>query len=395
MLKTCIPFIGVLLSISIFPVLMPKFWGKFENPILAFWFFLTFSLSISPASFKEMIVHEYIPFITILFALFTINGGVHLDIKMTPSPLNNTIYIAIASMLASIFGTTGSTLLFLKPFLKINHDASYKTHHIVFFIFLVSNIGGCLTPLGDAPLFMGFLKGVDFFWTLKALFKPFSIVFVLTLTLYFVLDAFISKNDPISNHKFSLKIDGKINFVLLAGAIITILLTPYFKLNGTTRDFILLCLGSASLLITPKRVGFHWHPFFEVCRVFLVIFTTLIPVSLMLHQGFLPKPNSAIEYFWISGILSAFLDNAPTYLVFFHLAGGNANILMNDSAYILKAISLGSVFMGAMTYIGNTPNMIVRSIASHQNIKTPSFLGFIIWSSLILIPIFAFMTLFL
>ncbi|MGV8964237.1 MAG: sodium:proton antiporter [Candidatus Saccharimonadaceae bacterium] len=323
----------------------------------------------------------------------------------------------------NLIGTTGASMLLIRPLIDLNKYRRYTTHLIVFFIFLVSNIGGILTPLGDAPLFIGFLNGVDFFWPTTHLFYPLLIVGGIVLTIFWIVDHYHFYHDPSMvdpDHmqgEAKIKITGGRNLIFLCAAIAAILgeslftAKPYINLGGLylelaalSRDIFLFSTAYASWKLTPSKIHksnhFTWEPLEEVGLVFLGIFITVIPVLSILKAGesgslksliHFANPNGVADkalYFWLTGFLSAILDNAPTYLIFFQMAGGEAEILMNQGADILVAISAGAVFMGAMTYIGNAPNFMVRSIAIQSHIKMPGFLGYLMWSSGILLPIF-------
>jgi Na+/H+ antiporter NhaD/arsenite permease-like protein len=321
-------------------------------------------------------------------------------------------------------------MLLIRPILRSNKNRKNKVHTIIFFIFLVANIGGSLTPLGDPPLFLGFLHGINFFWTAKVLFIPMLVSSLILLSVYFLLDTYYCKKEKytvkVDEYKEPLSIDGKGNFILLGGVLFAVLVSGFWKplFNDITihgihlkipnimRDISLLLLTGLSWRYTDMKIrnqnGFTWFPILEVAKLFAGIFITIIPAISILHAGTngalaaiiqLVTDNSGNPvnsmYFWLTGLLSAFLDNAPTYLVFFNIAGsvapesiGIANYLMHEIPDTLMAISLGAVFMGAMTYIGNAPNFMVKSIAEENDIPMPSFFGFIIWSLLILIPVF-------
>jgi len=343
----------------------------------------------------------------------------------------NTTLLAVGTALSSIMGTTGAAMLMIRPLLKANHKRHYRVHIVIFFIFLVANIGGGLTPLGDPPLFLGFLKGVDFMWTVKHMLMPVLISSVVLLTVFYIIDSRHFHREqrehlvPASTEtEEKVKIYGKWNFLLLAGVVGAVLLSglwkpdhPGFEILGShyalqnlVRDVILLVLTVVSLLITPKQVRagneFNFDPIAEVGKLFLGIFITISPVLAILKAGETGALASVVSlvhdaagnpinvmYFWMSGILSAFLDNAPTYLVFFNMAGGDAQALMTGHLFhSLLAISMGSVFMGALTYIGNAPNFMVKAIAEQRGVPMPSFFGYMAWSVIVLVPLFALHT---
>ncbi len=317
-------------------------------------------------------------------------------------------------------------MVMIRPVLRANDDRRRNVHVFVFFIFLVSNIGGSLTPLGDPPLFLGFLRGVDFFWTTTHLLPETAFVVGLLLAIFFLIDSYLYRKDghspPDPTPDDPLRVRGGVNFVLMGIIIGALLFSATVDLGsidvfGTTiqlrnlaRDAIMVAVVFGSIAWTSSADhdanGFSWAPMAEVAKLFAGIFVTIIPVIAMLHAGsdgsFSPlvsavthpdgTPNHA-AYFWMTGILSSFLDNAPTYLVFFELAGGDAKSLMTNGALTLAAISAGAVFMGANTYIGNAPNFMIYAIARKSGVKMPSFIGYMAWSAALLLPIFVLVTL--
>lgn len=433
-----LPFALILLSIATGPLFFSHIWHHHFGKITAVWtllflipFTLTFGFGQTVHTVAHAMVGEYIPFILLLWALYTISGGILVWGNLKGTPKLNTALLAIGTLLASVMGTTGAAMLMIRPLLKANDNRKHQVHTVVFFIFLVANIGGGLTPLGDPPLFLGFLKGVDFMWTVQHMAVPVAISSVLLLIVYFIIDSrFYRQPDEIRAHDPSpdsdgLKIYGKWNFLLLGGVVSAVLMsglwkpehpgidifgTPYL-LPNLARDVILIVLAAVSLAITPKQVRagneFNWDPIAEVGKLFAGIFITISPVIAILQSGsrgaFAPlialvhdEAGNPINvmYFWMTGMLSAFLDNAPTYLVFFNLAGGNPQQLMSGNLFhTLLAISMGSVFMGALSYIGNAPNFMVKSIAEQRKVPMPSFFGYMIWSFGILVPLFVLHTL--
>lgn len=422
-----IPFVGILLSIAIFPLIAPHFWHHNFGKISAFWAVLFVAPFLISAGFSITfyeILHvgflEYIPFIILLLALFTISGGVQLTGSLVGTPIMNTGIIFVGTVLASWMGTTGAAMLLIRPLLRANKDRKYKVHVVVFFIFLVANIGGSLTPLGDPPLFLGFLKGVDFFWTTKAMFLPMLFLVASLLIIFYIYDNIQYKKEekipiPIDKEKIGLK--GSFNLLLILGVVFSVLLSGFWRphieftiyhvhleLQNITRDLLLLALAYASWKFTSKEIRqaneFTWFPIVEVAKLFAGIFITIIPAIAILKagtSGVLAIIINAVSsdsgpvnhmYFWLTGILSSFLDNAPTYLVFFNTAGGDPQILMGELSKTLLAISAGAVFMGANTYIGNAPNFMVKSIAESSGIKMPSFFGYFLYSLAILFPLF-------
>jgi Na+/H+ antiporter NhaD/arsenite permease-like protein len=432
-----VPFAGILLSIALMPVTAPGFWHHHFGKTTAFWiaaFLVPFALFYGPGVAAHELVHtllaEYIPFIVLLVALFTVSGGLHVRGSLHGSAWLNTRLLALGTLLASVMGTTGAAMLLIRPVLRANDNRRHRAHVVVFFIFLVANVGGALTPLGDPPLFLGFLKGVDFFWTTKAMFWPTVTASALLLALFFVIDRWLWRSreeerpaarDPTPDRP--LAIDGKINFLLLAGVVGLVLMSGIWKpdrtlaIYGTTvelqnvvRDAGLLAIAWASWRLTSRRVRlanhFSFGPIVEVAKLFAGIFVTIAPAIAMLRAGsdgvLAPliammsgpdgKPHDAL-YFWMTGALSSFLDNAPTYLVFFNLAGGDVAALTGPLATTLVAISAGAVFMGANTYIGNAPNFMVKSIAESRGVRMPSFFAYLGWSLLVLVPVYALLTL--
>ena len=430
-----VPFAGILLSIALCPLLTPWFWHHHYGKIAAAWalaFLLPFALVYGPSAAGSSLVHvmlgEYIPFVILLTALFTVSGGIYIRGNLHGSPGLNTAILAIGAFLASFMGTTGASMLLIRPLIRANDNRKHVAHTVVFFIFIVSNAGGSLTPLGDPPLFLGFLQGVDFFWTVKHIFPETLFLVGALLAIFYALDTWfyhrreeLMPQDPTPDTR-GIGFDGARNFWLLATIVGLVLLSGFWKsdvgfsvlgtevrLPGLVRDIGLLVVTFVSLQVTPRSVHednqFSWGPMQEVAKLFAGIFLTIIPVIAMLRAGIdgpfgpiiaaVTRPDGTPDpamYFWASGTLSSFLDNAPTYLVFFNTAGGNPQQLMNELAPVLAAISAGSVFMGANSYIGNAPNLMVKSIAEDRGVKMPSFFGYMLWSVGILVPLFIVMT---
>lgn len=431
-----LPFAGILLSIAIMPLAAGHFWHHHYGKVALFWalaFLVPFTLlkggDLAIYEVGHAALLEYIPFIILLFALFTISGGILLTGNLHGSPGVNTAILAIGTALASLIGTTGASMVLIRPLLRANDSRRYNVHTVVFFIFLVSNIGGSLTPLGDPPLFLGFLKGVDFFWTTEHLLHDTGVLVAILLPVFYLLDRyFYAREDDLPRLKDptpdteTIGLRGLQNLPLLAGVIGAILLSALWKpgisfdvlgthveLPSIAREVILIALALISLAITPayirERNGFDWEPIREVAKLFAAIFLTIIPVIAILKAGSAGPMAGLVDlvtndeggpvnawYFWLTGALSSFLDNAPTYLVFFNLAGGDAEHLMNEYRVTLEAISAGAVFMGAMTYIGNAPNFMVLAIAKSRGVAMPSFFGYMAWSATFLLPCFALLT---
>ena len=429
-----LPFIGILLSIAVFPLVAEHFWHHNFGKISLFWallliipFAISQGLSVTLYEILHVGLLEYVPFLILLLSLYTISGGVQLKGSLVGTPTLNTIIIFIGTSLASWMGTTGAAMLLIRPLIRANQHRKNKVHIIVFFIFLVANIGGSLTPLGDPPLFLGFLKGVDFFWTTSAMFLPMLFMVVSLLIIFFGIDTyFYRKESPRENAETEdekLGLEGSFNLLLLAGVVGGVLLSGFWKphihiniyhvhveLQNIVRDVLLLSLTYVSWTMTPMQIRdaneYTWFPIEEVGKLFAGIFVTIIPAIAILKagtNGALASVVSSVSdssgepinfmYFWLTGILSSFLDNAPTYLVFFNTAGGDPSVLMGDMYQTLLAISAGAVFMGANSYIGNAPNFMVKAIAESSDIKMPSFFGYIIkWSLPILVPLFIIVT---
>lgn len=448
-LYSVIPFIGMLLSIALGPVLLPKFWHHHFGKVSAGWAVVTaipLVIAYRGDGIYELLhvmIADYIPFICLLGALFTIGGGILLRTTLKGTPLVNAGFLVTGSVLASWMGTTGAAMLLIRPYLRINKHRKYRGFLVIFFIFMIANIGGALTPLGDPPLFLGFLHGVPFFWTLR-LIIPMIIALIALLLIYLAFDKYyLSKEkkegtglgskqnaaDTVAATTASgkrLEILGSQNFILLAAVIGVIIFSGSVKMNEVSilgvhrglqdiiRDILLVTILIISWIITPKALRkeneFTWAPIQEVAYLFFGIFVTMVPALAILkagESGSLAFITAAVKepahYFWVTGTLSSFLDNAPTYLTFFSTALGQfypgipealaVPKLIAENATYLLAISAGSVFFGAVTYIGNAPNFMVRSIAEEAGVPMPSFFGYMVWSICILLPIFGLITL--
>lgn len=429
-----IPFAGMLLSIALLPLLAPHFWHRHFGKVALGWalaFLLPFALAQGAATAGQALVHalvaEYIPFILLLVALFTVSGGIYIRGNLHGSPALNAMLMAVGAVLASFMGTTGASMLMIRPLLRANDNRRSAVHVVVFFIFIVSNAGGSLTPLGDPPLFLGFLKGVDFSWTARHLLPETLMLVGALLALFYVIDLWVYRREGVTSPDPTpdtpgFGLEGTSNFLLLGAVVGLVLMSGLWKpgiafdvfgtevpLQGLVRDAGLIAVALLSWHLTPsapRRANeFSWGPMQEVAKLFIGIFVTMAPVLAMLKAG----PDGAFAavagavtgaggeplpwaYFWFSGGLSSFLDNAPTYLVFFNLAGGDPQTLMTTLAPTLTAISAGSVFMGANSYIGNAPNFMVKAIAEERGVRMPSFFGYMLWSGGILLPLFGLMT---
>ena len=439
-----LPFLGILLSIALFPLLAPKFWIGNYAKVSLLWaavFAVPFLIAFRGAAFYQ-ICHiyliDYIPFIILLWGLFTVSGGILLRGRLAGTPSINTLLLLIGTILASWMGTTGASMLMIRPLLRANQSRKHKAHVFVFFIFLIANIGGALTPLGDPPLFLGFLHGVPFFWTFKIL--PHMLLAVgIVLFAFFLVDSFFYRRQhhtarehaPTDARGGRLRLEGAHNFIFLGGIVGAVLLSGMWrsgsfsllgvslKIQNEVRDLLIVMMGVLSLATTAKKVrkdnNFTWFAMKEVAYLFAGIFMTILPLLMILRAGergamafIITAINQPVHYFWASGAISSFLDNAPTYLAFFNMALGRLQIPEGNVTGILtgalnvtggpqfilylKAVSAGAVFFGANTYIGNAPNFMVRSIAEEHHVKMPSFFGYMLWSMGILVPTFILIT---
>jgi Na+/H+ antiporter NhaD/arsenite permease-like protein len=426
-----LPFIGLLLTIATGPLLFPRIWSRHYGKIAAGWSALTvvaiafaFGAATALDALLRAMLLDYMSFIALLFSLYVVAGGILVTGNLHGTPAGNTGMLLLGTVLASLVGTTGAAMIAVRPLIRANLHRRHNAHVLVFAIFLVCNVGGALTPLGNPPLFVGFLHGVDFSWPAQHLFSAASLVVVMVLAIFAAIDLWYysrEHRDVVSRHKKEVtvvRIRGVINIYLLGCIIAAILLSATWKpdivitIRGVTlesqnlvRDALIVVVALVSLKLTPaehrEANGFSWEPIREVAKLFAGIFVCIIPMLAMLSAG----PRGAFDwmlaltstgdtthnlaYFWLSGMLSSFLDNAPTYLMFFELAGGDARELMGPLAGTLAAISLGASSMGAMTYIGNAPNLMIYAIAVERGVAMPSFFAFMGWSSAVLLPVFA------
>ncbi len=429
-----IPFIGIILSIAVFPLFAPRIWEHHFGKITAAWSLLfiipllfTYDFNISANIFAHALIEEYIPFILLLLVLFAASGGINISGNLVASPKFNVSILAIGTVLASVMGTTGAAMLLIRPILMANRNRKHRMHIPIFFIFLVANIGGGLTPLGDPPLFLGFLNGVDFFWTLEHMFLPVFIFSVILLTVFYFIDLHYFRKEKIAKptEKTTVVIIGKQNFLIILGVLLGIIISGVWhpektwdifgvkvKMENVFRDLFFIFLTFLSLKITSKSIraanNFNWEPILEVAKLFAGIFLTIVPVITILEAGSNGALGAIVDvthaadgspinvvYFWVTAVLSAFLDNAPTYLVFFKMAGAQApdgmmaaDYLMNVMPATLLAISMGTVFTGPLTYIGNAPNFMIKSMAEQEGIKMPSFFGYMFIAIIVLVPVY-------
>jgi Na+/H+ antiporter NhaD/arsenite permease-like protein len=404
-----LPFAGLLLAIALCPLLAPSLWARhFGKVCLGFGLPVAgYFLVRAPLELLHTVV-EYVSFLVLLASLFTISGGILLRGTLRATPGVNCAALGAGAVLANVLGTTGASMLLIRPLLRANAHRKRAAHVVVFFIFVVSNIGGSLTAIGDPPLFLGYLKGVPFLWTLRALWPLWLTACGLVIGVFYLVDRRahalegVEKGDPAAIReapgasvaaRTPFSFEGKVNLILLAVVIGAVFLpTPY-------RETVMVAAAILSVWKTPPGVReeneFTYHPIEEVAILFAGIFATMIPALLILKaRGGELGVTSPAHFFWASGALSSFLDNAPTYLTFFSLAQGlgGERLVAGVSRPILRAISAGSVFMGANSYIGNAPNFMVKAIAEEAGVRMPSFFGYMAWSCGILLPIFALLT---
>jgi Na+/H+ antiporter NhaD/arsenite permease-like protein len=423
---SALPFAGILLSIALFPLVAPHFWHRHYPKIALGWGLLLAVpyLAVYRGEALHEILHvtfaDYLPFVILLATLFTIGGGILIQGSWRGTPLVNASFLAVGTLLASWVGTTGAAMIFIRPLLRANAGRRYRAHTVVFFIFLVANVGGALTPLGDPPLFLGFLRGVPFFWTFSLLSEMLAIALPL-LAIYLLLDTFLWKREdahvrqpepePASK---PLRIEGALGAVVLSGVWRPgeiSLFGVHLEIQNLVRDLLVLGLLAASWWTTAPRVRkeneYSWGPIREVAILFAAIFVTILPLLAILRVGengalapLIQAVRTPAQFFWATGILSSFLDNAPTYLSFLSTSLGRyfpgvpereaVLHLIREHPDFLRAIATGAVFMGANTYIGNAPNFMVKTIAEEAGIEMPSFFGYIMVYTLpILLPVFA------
>jgi Na+/H+ antiporter NhaD/arsenite permease-like protein len=438
-LATVIPFAALLLCIAVLPLVTPHWWEHNSSKLI-----VVALLALPTAAYLLLVwghegaghqlaekLHEYVAFIVLLGALYVIAGGVYIRGSLSGTPLANTMLLAIGGGIASFIGTTGASVLLIRPLLRANESRQARAHIVVFFIFVVSNCGGLLTPLGDPPLFLGFLKGVPFEWTAIHLWRHWLFVNAALLITFNVWDQMVftreererpgSQLEEVLKHE-PLGIDGAFNFLFLAGVVAVIVVSGQIHLPIGLPEGLMVLLAAAAYLLTPKanreRNRFTFGPINEVAILFVGIFVTMIPALLILNAWGATDPALGREvlgvpfvlsepwhYFWATGLLSSFLDNAPTYLALAAPACGQHQVAAqgaylrelltrgDDAVFLLKAISCGAVFMGANTYIGNGPNFMVKAIAEENGVRMPSFFGYMLYSAAVLLPLFVVVTL--
>ncbi|MSQ91203.1 MAG: sodium:proton antiporter [Phycisphaerales bacterium] len=427
-----LPFVALLLCIAVLPLIpfTSHWWHHNKNKAIVaggcglltlLFVYMTEGGAHAGHVVAHTILDEYIPFMALLGSLYVVAGGIVLRGDLAATPRTNTLILGVGAVLASVLGTTGASMLLIRLLLDTNRDRTRVAHTVVFFIFLVANVGGTLLPIGDPPLFLGYLRGVPFFWTLQ-LWQPWLFTVGLLLAIYYAIDSWMMRHEPAravaleSTVRHPLHIGGRVNFVWLAGILAAvILLVPGQPLIGTTlvtpdyaREVAMILMVLLSLWATPSALrkinAFSWSPIVEVAVLFIGIFLAMqVPLEVLAHRGADLGITTPTQFFWIAGILSSVLDNAPTYLVFLTTATAlpvdpqTTMIALTEgvavSERVLVAISLGAVFMGANTYIGNGPNFMVKAIAEGRGVKMPGFFGYMGWAAVVLIPVFVLVNL--
>jgi len=420
-----IPFAGFLASMAVLPVVAPRFWHRRMGVVAFAWSAALLSaealasgLGAAAAAVWHALLIDYLPFVTLLLALYAAGGGVLLRGGPAGTPRGNTVMLALGMAMGVVMGTTGASMVLIHPLLRANAHRRRKVHLVVFVIVLVANASGALTPLGNPPLYIGLLHGVPFFWPARHLLAPLLVVAVLLLTLFYLIDRHLAASEAPAPRaeRFRVRGWGNVALILLVVAVVlaqgfvrpwaVVVLGESVIVSQFGGVAVLLLVALVSVAFTPRAIrqsnDFTWQPMAEVAILFAAIFITIGPVVAMLHAG-LDGPiapllrlsrdgggqNLPLMYFWLTGILSALLDNAPTYLVFFELAGIHPTALSGAEGVTLAAISAGAVFFGGLTYIGNAPNMMLRAIAAHRGVRMPGFFGFAILASVLLLPALA------
>jgi len=420
-----IPFAGFLASMAVLPVVAPRFWHRRMGVVAFAWSATLLSaealasgLGAAAAAIWHALLIDYLPFVTLLLALYAAGGGVLLRGGPAGTPRGNTVMLALGMAMGVVMGTTGASMVLIHPLLRANAHRRRKVHLVVFVIVLVANASGALTPLGNPPLYIGLLHGVPFFWPARHLLAPLLVVAVLLLTLFYLIDRHLAASEAPAPRaeRFRVRGWGNVALILLVVAVVlaqgfvrpwaVVVLGESVIVSQFGGVAVLLLVALVSVAFTPRAIrqsnDFTWQPMAEVAILFAAIFITIGPVVAMLHAG-LDGPiapllrlsrdgggqNLPLMYFWLTGILSALLDNAPTYLVFFELAGIHPTALSGAEGVTLAAISAGAVFFGGLTYIGNAPNMMLRAIAAHRGVRMPGFFGFALLASVLLLPALA------
>ncbi|MCA9250266.1 MAG: sodium:proton antiporter [Phycisphaerales bacterium] len=427
------PFVGLLLSIAVLPLVpwAKTWWESNSNKLMLAIAFSTVAMSQyllsqgcerALTTVENALLEEYVPFIVLLFSLYVISGGISLTGDLAARPGTNTVLLGVGAAIASFVGTTGASMLLIRPLLQTNSERKHVKHTVIFFIFLVSNIGGCLLPIGDPPLFLGYLKGVDFFWTLR-LWPQWLLTCVILLAVYYCWDRVAYRKETPRDitlddtQRTKLTLSGKLNLFWLMGVVLCVaLVKPGENFLGLgfvpfpfMRELLMLGMAALSLRFTSKQIRtdneFNYHAILEVAALFIGIFICMqAPIEILRANGnsLADALGSPVRFFWATGALSGFLDNAPTYVVFFETAATMTPVSATDTVTLagggmipqnlLVGISLGAVFMGAMTYIGNGPNFMVKAIAERSGVPMPGFFGYMAYSGVVLVPLFIMVT---
>jgi Na+/H+ antiporter NhaD/arsenite permease-like protein len=400
---TVLPFVAMLLGIAIGPLWLPRWWESHRNKLIASAALGLPVLVLYALRDPAVLAHtatDYVSFIVLLSGLYVISGGVRLRGDLVATPAVNAGFLALGAVLASFVGTTGASMLLIRPLLQTNSERTHVAHTVVFFVFLVANVGGMLTPLGDPPLFLGYLAGVPFAWTFS-LWEHWAVMVLALLLVYYLYDSARIRSEPAAAiradraHVEPLRVDGGLNAAWLVGVVLSVAF-----LHAPWREVAIVALAALSFRTTPAAIrranAFSSGPMVEVAVLFAGIFLTMIPaLEILRARGAELGVRQPWHFFWASGALSSFLDNAPTYQTFLALAQGLRlpPDVVGVPASLLTAISVGSVAMGANTYIGNAPNFMVKTIAEDAGVKMPSFFGYMAYSGLVLLPLFGLVTL--
>jgi Na+/H+ antiporter NhaD/arsenite permease-like protein len=432
-----VPFLGLLITIALLPQIRPALWHRSTGKIAVFWILalwvpaaIHFGLGAVVEQSRHVLILDYLPFLILMGTLYIVAGGIRITGGLRDTPIANTGLLALGTGLAGLIGTAGAAMLLIRPLLRANQARRHRTHLVVFFIILVANVGGALTPLGDPPLFLGFLQGVDFFWTVRHMALPMVLLSGALLVAFFLTDLWWYRREPPSPEPAqpeSLGLEGWWQVPLLGLVVLTVLLQGLWQpgitvmllglpvsLQAVVAELVMVAVALLSLGLTGaeqrRSYGFRWAPVIDVAKLFGAVFMTMAPVLAILQAG--PEGGAAgwmggfaggsgggeaavispAAVFWTTGMLSSILDNAPTYLVVFQAAGGHADSLMTEGASVLLAISTGAVFMGANSYIGNAPNFMVKAIAEDQGVAMPGFFGYSLWALVLLLPLYGLLT---
>ncbi len=416
------PFAGLIGSMAIIPIAMPRFWHRRLGLVALFWSLMLVTIvavgagiQAALATIWHAMVIEYLPFATLLLVLYTAAGGVLLRGGFAGTPRGGTAMLGAGMAFGAVMGTTGASMVLIHPLLRANAHRRRKVHLVLFLIVLVANVSGALTPLGNPPLYIGLLRGVPFFWPARHLALPLLLLTGVLLAVFFLVDRYFASSEPPPPASERFRIRGVWNLALIVLVGIAVLGQPLLpsasvRVFGQALDVaqvipaaLFLAATVVSAALTPRAIrqanDFAWAPMIEVATLFAAIFVTIEPVIAILQSG-AHGPSAIVPwlglggsqpwpfaYFWLTGTLSAFLDNAPTYLVFFEMAGIRTPAMAASQTPVLMAISAGAVFFGGLTYIGNAPNMMLRSIAAHRGVRMPSFFGFTLLASAALLPV--------